>query len=218
MTKLPLRPVLFIPAYFLSLAIMMVPALLGQKFTMYWAAVAVLLALILQLWWTYRAVAFASQVTDERGKHSPRTTVKYLLLLIGLSAVYAAIFPSYVKPRLAGTPFESYLGVDSPILGLAVCLVFLAVFWTAARVVCEAEGKGKVPAHSVVGTFLLFFYIIIGAPFLYLRLRKLQVSWKDLRTPTPSQTAPPPSHRQAARRPQQRHRPEPGLGNGLDVR
>jgi ABC-type transport system involved in cytochrome c biogenesis permease subunit len=173
MTKLPLRPVLFVPAYFLSLATVMVPLLLGQTFTMAWVAVAVSLALILQLWWTYRAVAFASQVTDEPGKHSSRTTIKYLLLVICIGAVYAAIFPSFVKPHLVGTPFEAYLGVDSPVMGLVVCLVFLAVFWVAARVVCEAEAKGKVPAHSVVGTFLLFFYIIIGAPFIYGRLKRL---------------------------------------------
>jgi Na+/H+ antiporter NhaD/arsenite permease-like protein len=175
MTKLPLRPALFISAYFLSMAIAIVPALLGQRFTMYWVAVAVLLALILQLWWTYRAVAAASRLTDERGRHSPRTTVKYLLFLIGIGAVYVAIFPYYVKPRLAGTPLELYLGVDSPVLGLAGCFLFLAVFWIAARAVCEAEEKRKMPAHNVVGTFLLFFYLVIGVPFIYGRLKRLGI-------------------------------------------
>jgi hypothetical protein len=170
MTKLPLRPVLFIPAYFLALATVMIPALLGQTFTMVWMAVAVSLALILQLWWTYRAAAFATQITGEPGS---RTIIKYLLLVICIGAVYAAIFPSFVKPHLVGTPFEAYLGVESPVMGLVVCLVFLAIFWIAARAVCEAEGKGKVPAHSVVGTFLLFFYIVIGAPFIYGRLKRL---------------------------------------------
>ena len=182
MTKLPLRPILFIPAYFLSLAIIGLPLLFQMEFTVYWAAAAVLFALILQLWWTYQALAFACQFVGERSGLRTQTTVKCLLFLLILFAVYAAIFPSYIRPHLSGTPFEISLGMNSPILGLAVCIAFLAVFWLSARIVCEAEEKRKVPAHGVVGTFLLFFYIIIGAPFIYGRLKRLRSGSEGMRT------------------------------------
>ncbi len=56
---------------------------------------------------------------------------------------------------------------------MGTAILFFGFFWVPARAVCEAEAGRKVPLHSVVGTFLLFVYIVIGAPFIYRRLKDI---------------------------------------------
>jgi len=173
MIRLPPRPSLFILAYISSFSVILIPGLLGSNVRINLVPFAVSLALGLQLWWTHQAITFVWKITRDHETGTLRAIAGYIFLMIGFCAVYVAVYPSYVESRLTGTILESYLGVTSPILGLAVVLLFVAIFWIAAHVICEAEGREKLPAHSVVGTFLLFFYLVVGVPWIYGRLKRL---------------------------------------------
>jgi hypothetical protein len=171
MAKLPLRPILFI---FLYLGSLVVPFYLAQHnvtHTVNLAALGVAFALLLQLVWTHQAATFISKVSHTGTAASAWT--RGLLGLFGLVVVYVLLYDNYIKPAISGTVIAPFLDRESPILGALFIVPVLIGFWLTARAVCDAEEKGHVPAHSVVGTFLLFFYLIIGAPFIYRRLKVL---------------------------------------------
>jgi len=81
------------------------------------------------------------------------------------------LYKIYLKPAILDVA-----SLDKTIeAGLAMLLIYFLVgmFWISARTLCEAELGRKVSTFSVIGTCMQFFFIFIGAPFIYLRLRKL---------------------------------------------
>ena len=176
MGKLPLRPLFFLPAYLLTGFVSAYPVLMDIQFAEFWSLLLGLSAAALQFTWTYRALAFASKRLQHL-RHSVsdsqplRTALRILLMLIAFFAGIA-LYKGYLQAAVFGGTL-----LDQPIawfLAFGAAILFFGIFWIPARALCEAEMGRKVPAHSVVGTFLLFVYIVIGAPFIYRRLKHLR--------------------------------------------
>ena len=174
MEKLPLRPLLFVPAYLLLNVMSVFPTLLGLELAAFWAVLFGLGCFALHFRWTFRALAFASErlrsVQHGAGVPAPLRTARRFLLMMIFFFGSAILYKTYLQPAVSETPFAELL--EMPLV-LLVAFLFFGIFWISARAVCDAEAGKRVPAHSVVGTFLLFIYIVIGAPFIYRRLKKM---------------------------------------------
>ena len=175
MEKLPLRPLFFVPAYLFLSLMSVYPVLLDIEFAEFWSLLLGLGAFALQFTWTYRALAFVSTrlhyprhgVSDSQ----PLWTARRILLMLTAFIAGVVLYKGYLQSAV----FSGTL-LDEPVewfLAIGTTSLFFGFFWIPARAVCEAEAGRKVPAHSVLGTFLLFIYIVIGAPFIYRRLKTL---------------------------------------------
>lgn len=175
MERLPLRPLLFVPAYLLLTAIGILLGAPGLDISIFWTALFGLGCFAFHFRWTFRALAFVSKrppvVQKGAGVSDPLRRARRfsVMMILGFGALI--LYGVYLQPVVGSETLFAEL-LEMPLL-LLVVFSFFGIFWISARAVCEAEAGKKVPAHSVVGTFLLFIYIVIGAPFIYRRLKKL---------------------------------------------
>jgi len=175
MGKLPLRPLFFVPAYLLLAAVSSLLGTSGLEISGFWPFLFGLGCFALHFAWTFRALAFVSKrlrsMRYSVDVSEPLPTARRFLLVLIVCFGGAVLYKTYLQPALfGGTPFDKPLEMA---LAFATVFLFFGIFWISARALCEAEMGRKVPAHSIVGTFLLFIYIVIGAPFIYRRLKKL---------------------------------------------
>lgn len=175
MEKPPLRPLLFVPAYLLLTVIATLLGNPGLDISAFWSRLFGVGCLALHFRWTFRALSFVSMrppfVQKGADVSDPLRTARRFLVMLILCFGGAVLYKAYLHPVMfGGMPLYEPLEM---LLGLVTAFLFFGIFWISARAVCEAEVGKRVPAHSVVGTFLLFIYIVIGAPFIYRRLKKL---------------------------------------------
>lgn len=174
MPRLPPRPIFFIPFYLLLSIVAVYPKIAGATFAPYCAIIGTCGVVLLHLFWVFQAIAFVAGLSIPSRKISDQRRLVKPLSIIGVCVVYAATFDLFLKPHLfAGTPVEEILRVVFVIAVIFAAIAFFAIFWIAARTICEAEEDRKVTAYNIVGTFLLVVYIVIGAPFIYARLQRL---------------------------------------------
>lgn len=172
MAKLPLHPLILIPAYLLLACVATIPMLGGQHY-----ALGVTGALGLQVAWAIQALAFASKehVGDGRiARITQLATARFVVLTLLVCLAVVALYYGYLNwgPTSETSVTAILKALSSICEGLAVVL-FFAVLWISAAGICDAEESGKAPAHRVVGTFLLLVYVVIGAPFIFTRLKRL---------------------------------------------
>jgi len=179
MSKLPMHPVVFIVIYLLLAIVTVLPLLSAVSSGTLLSAAAVCGALALQIFWVVQAVRFAGKIrmkdrATTRGLRQIKT-VDVVVIIAFLCILFDVIYRFYINEHLVeGTWLALILdGIYGICEGLPAILIF-SVFWIAAKGLCEAEQEGHVPWHQVVGTFLLFLYLVIGAPFIYHRLKKLR--------------------------------------------
>jgi hypothetical protein len=106
-----------------------------------------------------------------QGVSEPPTAVLRFLLMTFVCLGVGMLYKATLKPVIGeGSPLDSTVEIAIALPGL----YFLAgMFWISARTLCEAEMGRKAPTFSIVATSILFFFIFIGAPFIYQRLKKL---------------------------------------------
>ena len=141
-----------------------------------WTGATDAAAFALQLVWIFQAGMFAFGKAGQKfGNSEKRAKQKRLMVgalicmpIIGLVMILG--FSRFADPQ-SGTITGTAALVFAPLM-----LLFFAVFFTfifqAARVLCEAEEKET--GERIFVTCLLLLYLIIGAPFLYRRLRHLK--------------------------------------------
>ena len=173
-----MNPLVFILAYLLLAGLAVFPELVGQNYPLLWAALGSCGALMLQSVWTIQALAFSSKLLTGKQQAKYMTVARVVVLVLLLCVGFVALYNGHLKAHLAvGAPLATVVKVISSVCEGGAVVLFFSMFWIAARGICEVEekgkGKGKVPAHRVVGTFLLFVYLVIGAPFIFGRLKKL---------------------------------------------
>ena len=150
MRRLPLRPLVFIPIY-IALGFF-VPAYAvntGGIDALSLAMAAIFVCTLLHVTWIWRALAFAAGHDPTRG---PRRLAR-------------------ARPLAPLGP--EWLAAVEPFLIFAMVVGFFMLAWCAARTVCDAEVESGAPSHAAIGTFLALLYLVIGAPFVYGRLRAL---------------------------------------------
>ena len=160
MSGLPMRPLLFIPLY-LALAFGPVFAVTaGSGPALVVGQIATVAALMLQLSWIWRASEFAAATLPNRSGDSRS---RFIPVAAGVLLVAAAICD-----RL-GPPAESAVFF----LIAATVLIALSTAWRAAQTLCYAEALRSAHAPAVLATFFLLVYLVVGAPFIYSRLKAL---------------------------------------------
>lgn len=175
MEKLPLRPLVFIPAYLLLLAVSALLKVPGLATSGIWPALLSMAAVALHFAWMVRAVTYASKWRRSMGQtlsvSEPPTTVLRCLVMTFLILGVAVLYKAYLKPAVGeGSPLDNTVEMALAAPGL---YFLVGMFWISARTLCEAEMGRKAPTSSIVATSILFFYIFIGAPFIYRRLKNL---------------------------------------------
>jgi hypothetical protein len=176
MEKLPLRPLFFVPAYLLVFVATSFSTAPGVEVSIFWSSLFGLGLFALHFFWTYRALAFAFERRRFMGRgagvsdplHTARRFILIVILILGISPFYQV----YLKPALfSGAPFDEPLEF---LLALAGLYFSFGIFWIAARTLCEAELGGKASTIGIIGTFFQFLTVVIGAPFIYRRLKNLR--------------------------------------------
>jgi hypothetical protein len=128
------------------------------------------LAFLLQLVWSWQAVRFISIIFPPAAKIRRRFE---LLLKLAAAGMGIIVVGSTFTEQLAAASSKELSSAIIMIFGMVVVAVVLAVFWNAAAALCMAEDGAETPPSRIVGTGFLFLYLVIGAPFLYRRLKAL---------------------------------------------
>ena len=181
MEKLPLRPLVFVPAYLLLWAVSAILAAPGLGISGIWAAVLSMAVVALHFTWMVRAVAYASKRRLSMGLSSdvskPSATVLRFLLMTVLILGVSAPYKAYLEPVVGeGSALDTTVETALALSGL---YFLVGMFWISARTLCEAEMGRKAPIFSIVATAILFSFLLIGAPFIYRRLKELNAPLTD---------------------------------------
>ncbi len=179
--RLPMRPAIFILLY-LALAVAsgaLQDASFGRNIL---AVLASGFAAILQIAWTVQAQRFANSVGVRTGRLSTeagrarnnRTAAQFgvaavILMLVLLYALFIRHATSTPTTR------EILIEVAATVCGFTGLGLVLVGMWRVATDVCRFEGAEEVSPNRIVGTFLLFIYLVIGAPFIFVRLKRMKV-------------------------------------------
>ena len=171
---MPMNPWVFCSVYLLlgiGAAIAATSASLSSKWSMYAGLACTTLAIVFQLHWIFRALEYLGAVSSyDQGAIAERIrSVRRSTIIAGAIFGIVVLILVALNPATQNTPIGFLLAVAL----LSAMGLLLRVFWVAASAMCDEETGTGAPSHSVVGSFLLFWYILLGAPFLYRRLLKL---------------------------------------------
>jgi len=172
MPPLPFNPWLYIALFiFLTIATQFSPA----SSMMLWTVGASVLLMTLHLTWIWQALRLIVAVYEPAAKHLQRVRTSLICTVVGLGVTFA-IIPTMASSANQPPEPQFWIAFISMFCGV---LAFFWTFWSAASALCNAEDRGEPPAIRIVGTFLLCLYLIIGAPFIYKRLKALQLKTKQ---------------------------------------
>ena len=126
-------------------------------------------ALALQLWWTWSVVRYLALYVSPADLSIKKALMKINSCLVAVAAVAAVLEVLFATGKM-GTP--SFFAIQFLAIAVGVLLV-LVIFWVASSALCEIERGAPESAVRIVGTFLCFFYLLVGAPFIFGRIQKL---------------------------------------------
>ncbi len=178
MAKLPIRPIIFVPAYLL-VYVMVFLAVIGWG-PIPWSvgALGILGGISLHIVWIFQSLTFLSQLPISYRENTRLVSLAsraHRFLPYGVIACAIAIsYETLLEPQLVSWPtIELFLGGLIEIIGMVAVFLYFALFWIAARALCEAEDGPRSEYGKIFGTFLLFAYLAFTAPFIFRRLKKL---------------------------------------------
>lgn len=178
--SLPMNPWAFVPLYlFLGFSGFILQGL-GSLLTAYLALAAVLSAFYLHIHWSLKSVRFAVAQSEEdvSTRDVISTSLRPLKNALVCASIPVALVLLYATlSTVMKQPFAPlYWQLLAALLILLSFAFLLRMFWLAATTFCEQETGTEVAAHSVLGTFLMFVYLVVGAPFLFARLKAIENS------------------------------------------
>lgn len=181
MEKLPLRPLVFIPTYLVLFVASVLVSAPGLEVSAIWGALLGLTLFALHFTWMFRALAFASKRRGAMGgsrgaAEAPTTFLRFLVLMVLCFGV-GELYEAYLQPAITGG--SSLDQAIEAVFALLTIYFLVGMHWMSACAVCEAEMGRKASTFSIVSTAILFFFILIGAPFIYQRLKKLNEPLSD---------------------------------------
>lgn len=168
MPTLVSKPLLFWVIYLGLAALSLYPTMYGMPYASYLAIVGGILSFGVQVYWTFSALRISSGADHGSNAYTKRATQAaiggaFLTLVVIIYKVFI----------VQGSLGDGSVNVAERLMIAVAMLLWLSFFWFAARSLCSAEEQKKLPAIQVVGTFLLYVYLAIGAFFLSPRLKKL---------------------------------------------
>lgn len=175
MKKLPLHPVVFIILYLLLACVAVFPTSTGSTWSFYSAIGGTAAALGLQILWSFQALSAASSsAPDAAGARIWLVRARYgVLLLVLCLGLLAANELVQANGASLPAPLVSVSGALSSVCGSLGAVSFFGIFFAVARGICDAERARSMSKVGAVATFFLLVYMVIGAPFIYGRLKKL---------------------------------------------
>jgi hypothetical protein len=163
MPRLPFNPWLYIAiVVVLGIALQFSPPSSIEL----WIMVVSSLALALQLTWLGQAMRLTVAVYEPAAKYVWRMKASAICAIIGIGIALSTDFTA----RVSVGSSQFIVGFFA---GFAGTLAFFWTSWPVAAALCNAEDGGETRAIRIIGTFLLCLYLIIGAPFIYKRLKTL---------------------------------------------
>ena len=170
-SKLPMNPWFFIV---LMVSLTAIGAWSIEQH-MGWTAGADAAALALQLAWIFQAGMFAFGKADRIFGFNEKLAKQKRLMIGALICLVIAFLVTILGFSLFADPKSGTItGTSALVFGPTMLLVFASFFtliFQAARILCHAEEKNT--GERIFVTCLLFLYLIIGAPFLFRRLKQL---------------------------------------------
>lgn len=174
MRRLPLHPALFIAAWLAIAAASMAAMLAGPPVEEILYAPAVAALLLASVAWTWQAGRFAAGVLAARGRAQLGRRFDLAANILGAVAIMGSVLWVIALPQGLSTtgPTIALLSVALPLLGMGA----FALYGIASAALCAAERTVGGGSPHVLGTFIQFVYLVLGAPWLYRRLRRLAIS------------------------------------------
>lgn len=168
MAKLPMKPVYFVPAY---LSLMVLPYCMPAEEEKYLALAAFAGLWALHLIWIRQVEDSLSETPAFAQNDLARKFYRYQKAVVVITGVLLTgmFFQLTIPSVLEGSLVMQLLNV----LVVPWWAFFILMLWAVARSLCFAEGRAKPDAGIILGTGLLFFCIVIGAPFIYARLKRI---------------------------------------------
>jgi hypothetical protein len=170
--KLPMNPWLYI---FLIVALLGIQVWGMGTDHMGWADASVLTALSLQIFWIWQAGLYTfsklRQMPDVAATVGSRKRwIVGALIALVISALNLFVgFHFFADPQTGTIPWPAAFPVMLfVLLGLASALTLI---FQISKALCQAEEKPT--GERIFVTCLLMVYLLIGAPFLYRRLKRL---------------------------------------------
>jgi hypothetical protein len=163
------RPIVFVLLYITVITIGTVAGVFGGG-SIWITAVGDIIAISLHLFWLFRMAGVLNVQQATAGTPWRFRIVSAMLLFVFAVIIVAVSYTAIYGPGETPAP-----GDPRPMLSVMAAVSFLVCLWVIARALCVAEARQPVPAHYIVGTFLLLFYLVIGAPFISRRLKALGV-------------------------------------------
>lgn len=170
-TKLPMNPWLFIVSY---IGLASVGALTSFQ-PMKWAMLASVLALGLHLAWIIQAGLYSGRRVQEKfGTSEKREKQQHLMIGALICAAMTFLVMILGFSFFADPESGAITGPEALPFALVMLFGFASVFtliFQTATILCQAEEKDT--GERVFVTCLALFYLVIGAPFLFRRLKRL---------------------------------------------
>lgn len=161
-------PLLFVCIYLILAILTASPTGYGLPYAITLAIVGFIGAFAVHLYWVFLTLRLTTRARKDNSKYSK------LAMRAGIGgtslAVVSTILRTFSAPHITD---NSIANAAYTIMEMMAAFSLLSVFWFAARSLCDAEDQRKTPASKVVGTFLLYLYIVIGAFFISRRLKNL---------------------------------------------
>lgn len=180
MSKLPMHPVKFVVIYVLVSSLAMALQEFGGSLGSYMDLILVISAAALHLSWTLQSLQFVSSISKPSGTAEVTAVQAAIrsIVFAGVLIVSVAVYDRFLKSH--------FPPIASQVIGILIIFsaiyFLLRVFWIAASSLCSAEQKKVADAHTIIGTFLLFFYLLVGAPFIFRRLRAIAAEFRGHNT------------------------------------
>ena len=170
--RLPLHPLVLTAVYLIAAAgpIFLASGLAAPDLVF----ALMLFAGFLQVTWILHVGRYAISRMEKHAGVDERLRRRTRLMFGAASGIAISIFLAVIVCWLFLTPNPQTGAYDNPWVMPIVLGIFASGFtliFQAAKALCEAESKNT--GERIFVTVLRFFYIVIGAPFIYRRLKRL---------------------------------------------
>jgi arginine exporter protein ArgO len=182
--RLPERPVTFITVYVLMSVFTVMPTLmrwLGSAYAAWFGASALIsfhCLFVAQLAQTLPRAA-GEQGAERTTRRVQINAVRIMAFIPPLTFILVGLY-RIVTALYAGSAKNSFSENVINAAGAFASIIFFAVIWLSAKLLCREEKERNLGNYSVLGTFILMLYAIFGVLFIYPRVRRLREAEQPL--------------------------------------
>ncbi|MDQ0466996.1 hypothetical protein QO010_004793 [Caulobacter ginsengisoli] len=164
--QLPLRPVTFVVVYVLLTALSVEPTVMGWPWSWYYASAGLTAVMAWHCLWAAQLAQTAA---------TPRRSDLVRTLAFAAPGVFAvAVLLNMNRDLYAPASMAAGVGQALTVVVAGSVGAFFVLLWLSARRFCATEREKGGGSLGVFLTFVLALYVVIGAPVLYFRIKRLK--------------------------------------------